>query len=105
MSNKQIFKEVNWNTCEKTSEFQEHISTHKTLNTKKPLEKYIKITQNRTQEQIDKLEISSQFTRGREKYNMIPQYIRKLGIRIFKKHYKRYTIDNSYVPTFKLTTR
>ena len=48
--------------------------------------------------------ITDQQTRAGEKYNKIPNFIRKLPINKFKTNYIKFTKDPNFMPIIKLTT-
>ena len=75
---------MNWKTINDTVEDRTMIKTHKCMKTGMPPMKYNKLTENRNQEQIENNMITDQQTRAGEKYNKIPNFIRKLPISKFK---------------------
>ena len=95
---------MNWKTINDTVEDRTMIKTHKCMKTGMPPMKYNKLTENRNQTQIENNMITDQQTRAGEKYNKIPNCIRKLPINKFKKNYIKFTKDPNFRPIIKLTT-
>ena len=93
----QLLKLINWSPIHEQAVIANNIRIHKTMYTSKPHKKFLKLTQNRNQEQIKYKYITTKL-RSEESYNNIPLYIRNKEPYKFKLSYKNHRNNYKNIP-------